>query len=144
LAHFCLRQILWLKLYTSLKSNSELQVSILNNVNRPALDPQIAAFNRTTKRQLRLDTIKHTTWHLASVFKEVRLHWGNSRFRASVTDSMGVIGPGRCFPFWQEVLGCYVVNTSAEDDSGKKKCAGALEDYYECLHHKKEVRDCAP
>lgn len=51
------------------------------------------------------------------------------------------IGVGRCFPFWQEVLGCYVVNTSAEDDSGKKKCALALEDYYECLHHKKEVRD---
>ncbi|KAH7032821.1 uncharacterized protein B0I36DRAFT_320102 [Microdochium trichocladiopsis] len=49
-------------------------------------------------------------------------------------------GPGRCFPFWQEVLACYVVNTSAEDDSGKKKCSPALEDYYECLHHKKEVR----
>ncbi|KAF4121770.1 NADH dehydrogenase (ubiquinone) Fe-S protein 5 [Geosmithia morbida] len=47
-------------------------------------------------------------------------------------------GVGRCFPFWQEVLGCYVVNTSAEDDSGKKKCSLALEDYYECLHHKKE------
>merc|ERR1711964_272034 len=48
-------------------------------------------------------------------------------------------GVGRCFPFWQDVLACYVVNTSAEDDSGKKKCAFALEDYYECLHHKKEV-----
>ncbi|KAI5919102.1 hypothetical protein F4810DRAFT_714816 [Camillea tinctor] len=48
-------------------------------------------------------------------------------------------GPSRCFPFWQELLACYVVNTSAEDDSGKKKCAPALEDYYECLHHKKEV-----
>ncbi|KAI0200987.1 hypothetical protein F4808DRAFT_426146 [Astrocystis sublimbata] len=48
-------------------------------------------------------------------------------------------GPGRCFPFWQEVLACYVVNTSAEDDSGKKKCGPILEDYYECLHHKKEA-----
>ncbi|KAH7246788.1 hypothetical protein MRS44_014604 [Fusarium solani] len=48
-------------------------------------------------------------------------------------------GVGRCFPFWQEVMGCYVVNTSATDDSGKKKCGFALEDYYECLHHKKEV-----
>ncbi|KAH8887359.1 hypothetical protein GQ53DRAFT_749839 [Thozetella sp. PMI_491] len=48
-------------------------------------------------------------------------------------------GPSRCFPFWQELLACYVVNTSAQDDSGKKKCAPALEDYYECLHHKKEV-----
>ncbi|KEY65782.1 hypothetical protein S40285_07558 [Stachybotrys chlorohalonatus IBT 40285] len=47
-------------------------------------------------------------------------------------------GVGRCFPFWQEVMACYVVNTSAEDDSGKKKCSFALEDYYECLHHKKE------
>ena len=49
------------------------------------------------------------------------------------------IGPGRCFPFWQEVLACYVVNASTDDDSGKKKCAPVLEDYYECLHHKKEV-----
>ncbi|KAL9094624.1 MAG: hypothetical protein Q9165_003184 [Trypethelium subeluteriae] len=48
-------------------------------------------------------------------------------------------GPSRCFPFWQEVLACYVVNTTTEDDSGKKKCAPVLEDYYECLHHKKEV-----
>ncbi|TPX15172.1 uncharacterized protein E0L32_004730 [Thyridium curvatum] len=48
-------------------------------------------------------------------------------------------GPSRCFPFWQEVLACYVVNTSSEDDSGKKKCAPILEDYYECLHHKKEA-----
>ncbi|KAI1164365.1 hypothetical protein F5B18DRAFT_650845 [Nemania serpens] len=48
-------------------------------------------------------------------------------------------GPGRCFPFWQEVLACYVVNTSSEDDTGKKKCAPVLDDYYECLHHKKEA-----
>ncbi|KAK3055564.1 hypothetical protein LTR09_003484 [Extremus antarcticus] len=48
-------------------------------------------------------------------------------------------GPARCFPFWQEVLACYVVNTNSEDDSGKKKCAPVLEDYYECLHHKKEA-----
>ncbi|KAK3327722.1 hypothetical protein B0T19DRAFT_400558 [Cercophora scortea] len=48
-------------------------------------------------------------------------------------------GPGRCFPFWQELLACYVVNTSADDDSGKKKCGPVLEDYYECLHHKKEA-----
>lgn len=50
-----------------------------------------------------------------------------------------VTGPSRCFPFWQEVLACYVVNTNTEDDSGKKKCVPVLEDYYECLHHKKEV-----
>jgi NADH dehydrogenase (ubiquinone) Fe-S protein 5 len=49
-------------------------------------------------------------------------------------------GPGRCFPFWQEVLACYVTNTNAEDNSGASKCQPILEDYYECLHHKKEVR----
>jgi len=48
-------------------------------------------------------------------------------------------GPSRCFPFWQEVLACYVVNTDADNDSGKHKCRPVLEDYYECLHHKKEV-----
>ncbi|KAK2767522.1 hypothetical protein FQN54_003679 [Arachnomyces sp. PD_36] len=47
-------------------------------------------------------------------------------------------GPSRCFPFWQELLGCYVIN-SAEGEAGKKKCAGAMEDYYECLHHRKEA-----
>lgn len=48
-------------------------------------------------------------------------------------------GPSRCYPFWQEVLGCYVVN-SGEGEAGKKKCTPALEDYHECLHHRKEVR----
>ena len=38
------------------------------------------------------------------------------------------------------MLACYVVNTSPEDDKGKVKCQPVLEDYYECLHHKKEVR----
>ncbi|KAJ5487766.1 hypothetical protein N7530_002066 [Penicillium desertorum] len=47
-------------------------------------------------------------------------------------------GPGRCYPFWQEVLGCYVVN-SGDGASGKKKCVPALDDYYECLHHRKEA-----
>ncbi|KAI6246590.1 hypothetical protein HI914_05244 [Erysiphe necator] len=47
-------------------------------------------------------------------------------------------GVSRCFPFWQDVLACYVVNTTEEDDLGRKKCAPALEDYYECLHHRKE------
>ncbi|KAL2053563.1 hypothetical protein ABVK25_006216 [Lepraria finkii] len=48
-------------------------------------------------------------------------------------------GPSRCFPFWQELLACYVVNTDADDMSGGKKCLPVLEDYYECLHHKKEA-----
>ena len=50
-----------------------------------------------------------------------------------------LLGPGRCFSYWQDVLGCYVVNTNTDDVSGAKKCAPVLEDYYECLHHKKEV-----
>jgi hypothetical protein len=53
-------------------------------------------------------------------------------------------GPSRCFPFWQEVLACYVTNTSAESPEGKVKCQPVLEDYYECLHHKKEVRSIYP
>jgi hypothetical protein len=53
--------------------------------------------------------------------------------------TLHLLGPSRCFPFWQEVLACYVVNTNSEDDTGKKKCSPVLEDYYECLHHKKEV-----
>lgn len=55
----------------------------------------------------------------------------------------GVHGAGvsRCFPFWQELLACYVVNSAGDGDtSGKVKCLPVLEDYYECLHHKKEVR----
>jgi NADH dehydrogenase (ubiquinone) Fe-S protein 5 len=56
-----------------------------------------------------------------------------------MADNFAFTGPSRCFPFWQEVLACYVVNTSTEDDSGKRKCTPVLEDYYECLHHKKEV-----
>lgn len=35
-------------------------------------------------------------------------------------------------------MACYAVST--EETGGKKKCAPVLEDYYECLHHKKEVR----
>lgn len=49
------------------------------------------------------------------------------------------LGPSRCFPFWQELLACYVVNTNTDDISGGKKCLPAMEDYYECLHHRKEV-----
>ncbi|KAG9571981.1 hypothetical protein KCV04_g16666, partial [Aureobasidium melanogenum] len=43
----------------------------------------------------------------------------------------------------QEMLACYVVNTNSEDGSGKKKCAPMLEDYYECLHHRKERNQAA-
>lgn len=42
------------------------------------------------------------------------------------------------------MLACYVVNTSSDDLSGRKKCVPMLEDYYECLHHRKEVRPFLP
>lgn len=64
--------------------------------------------------------------------------WQNGRLSRHAANFQ-LPGPGRCFPFWQEVLACYVVNTDQEDQSGKKKCVPVLEDYYECMHHKKEV-----
>ncbi|KIW06494.1 uncharacterized protein PV09_02930 [Verruconis gallopava] len=52
-------------------------------------------------------------------------------------------GPSRCYPFWQEVMACYVTNATPYDSSGAKKCAFPLEDYFECLHHKKERKRTA-
>ena len=54
-------------------------------------------------------------------------------------DNVGA-GPSRCFPFWQEMLACYVMSSDSTDATAVKQCVPALEDYYECLHHKKEVR----
>ncbi|KAF2101233.1 hypothetical protein NA57DRAFT_72675 [Rhizodiscina lignyota] len=50
-------------------------------------------------------------------------------------------GPSRCFPFWQELLACYVVNSNGDNSQGKgvSKCVPAYEDYHECLHHRKEA-----
>lgn len=65
------------------------------------------------------------------------------RFGAELPESLTrslIVGTSRCFPFWQELLGCYVIN-AAEGEASKKKCIPALEDYYECLHHRKEVCD---
>lgn len=64
---------------------------------------------------------------------------GGSMDQVRQADANDFLGPSRCFPFWQELLACYVVNTTTEDVSGAQKCVPALEDYYECLHHKKEV-----
>ncbi|KAF3934504.1 hypothetical protein ABW19_dt0204910 [Dactylella cylindrospora] len=36
-------------------------------------------------------------------------------------------------------MACYVLNTDKESDVQKVKCAGFREDYYECLHHTKEI-----
>lgn len=48
-------------------------------------------------------------------------------------------GPGRCFPYFQELLACYVINGDSENPRQRAKCMPALEDYYECLDHRKEV-----
>jgi len=62
----------------------------------------------------------------------------NPRFKmSSGYGSRG--GPTRCFVFWQEVLACYVANTAGDDSKGVSKCAPALEDYLECINHKKEA-----
>ncbi|KAF8435276.1 hypothetical protein BGX38DRAFT_1065371, partial [Terfezia claveryi] len=44
-----------------------------------------------------------------------------------------------CFPFWQDLLACYVVNTADGNAEGKWKCIPQRDDYFECLHHKKEI-----
>lgn len=48
-------------------------------------------------------------------------------------------GVSRCFPFWQEYMACYVINQNDPEARKQGVCAPRLEDYYECLHHKKEV-----
>jgi NADH dehydrogenase (ubiquinone) Fe-S protein 5 len=53
------------------------------------------------------------------------------------------LGVSRCFPFWQEYLACYIVNQN-EESRDKKTCVPVLEDYYECLHHRKEVLPTHP
>jgi hypothetical protein len=63
----------------------------------------------------------------------------NPQYRISYTTA--ATGPNRCFPFWQEVLACYTVSLESSDPKAKHKCMPVLDDYYECLHHKKEVRD---
>ncbi|KAL2426148.1 hypothetical protein ABEF95_011931 [Exophiala dermatitidis] len=47
-------------------------------------------------------------------------------------------GVSRCFPFWQEYMSCYVINQHDPEARARGVCAPRLEDYYECLHHKKE------
>ncbi|KAA8895760.1 hypothetical protein FN846DRAFT_911417 [Sphaerosporella brunnea] len=44
---------------------------------------------------------------------------------------------GRCFPFWQDFLACYVTNTA--DSSSNWRCIPQKNDYTECLHHHKEI-----
>jgi NADH dehydrogenase (ubiquinone) Fe-S protein 5 len=58
----------------------------------------------------------------------------------SLTKPVFDLGSTPCFVFWQEVMACYVLNTSGDTNKGAEKCVPAFEDYHECLHHKKEVR----
>ncbi|KAF3223659.1 hypothetical protein TWF679_000097 [Orbilia oligospora] len=44
-----------------------------------------------------------------------------------------------CFPFWQDFLACYIMNTTKYSDAGKLLCRPYRDDYYECLHHTKEL-----
>ena len=81
----------------------------------------------------------HGVWSLCPFYFA---HYSSSDGRLGLTH-LGSSGPSRCYGFWQEVLGCYVVN-AGEGETGKKQCMPALEDYYECLHHRKEVRLCSP
>lgn len=66
---------------------------------------------------------------------------GSITFPMSMANFSDPAGVSRCFPFWQDLIACYVMNTNAESDSGKLKCLGPRDDYYECLHHTKEVGD---
>lgn len=59
---------------------------------------------------------------------------------SSLTPLIYPSGVSRCFPFWQEYLACYIVNQN-EEPKQSKSCAPVLEDYYECLHHRKEVSE---
>ncbi len=36
-------------------------------------------------------------------------------------------------------MACYVINQNKPEARNRGECAPRLEDYYECLHHKKEV-----
>lgn len=52
-----------------------------------------------------------------------------------MSSGVGVVSTeGRCFPFWRKIMEC-------RDNSlyPRKECAPFVEDYMECLHHKKEV-----
>jgi hypothetical protein len=46
------------------------------------------------------------------------------------------LGRSRCFTLWQEFRKCYAQAECPED------CEPQLEDYNECLTHKKEVSTC--
>mmetsp|Transcript_4946 Transcript_4946/g.17808 ORF Transcript_4946/g.17808 Transcript_4946/m.17808 type:complete len:81 (-) Transcript_4946:481-723(-) len=51
-----------------------------------------------------------------------------------MASGFGITGQqGRCYPVWMDFYGCMM-----ETDQ-PSKCADLREDYFECLHHRKEV-----
>ncbi|KAJ9664018.1 hypothetical protein H2198_000521 [Neophaeococcomyces mojaviensis] len=52
-------------------------------------------------------------------------------------------GVGRCYPYWQEYMACYVMTKEDKVLREQGTCLPRLEDYYECLHHKKEYARAA-
>mmetsp|Transcript_8528 Transcript_8528/g.15767 ORF Transcript_8528/g.15767 Transcript_8528/m.15767 type:complete len:81 (-) Transcript_8528:81-323(-) len=51
-----------------------------------------------------------------------------------MASGFGITGhQGRCYPIWMDFYGCMM-----ETDK-PSKCAELREDYFECLHHRKEI-----
>ncbi|QDZ24012.1 hypothetical protein HOP50_12g65520 [Chloropicon primus] len=51
-----------------------------------------------------------------------------------MASGFGITGQqGRCYPIWMDFYGCMM-----ETDQ-PSKCAELREDYFECLHHRKEI-----
>ena len=42
-------------------------------------------------------------------------------------------GHGRCYPFWQDFAQCQA------NAQGVTPCVKEADDYFECLHHKKQI-----
>lgn len=54
----------------------------------------------------------------------------------AMASGFGVNGnQGRCYPFWMDYAQCMQA-----PDCNLTQCAKLREDYFECLHHRKEVR----
>ena len=52
-------------------------------------------------------------------------------------------GPEQCFPYWQDLLSCYILNTTGDSAADARwRCSPQKGDYVECLHRGKEV--CSP
>ena len=55
--------------------------------------------------------------------------------RAAMASGFGVSGTqGRCYPFWMDYAQCM------QQEAQPSACGRLREDYFECLHHRKEAR----